>query len=421
MIDHRTLCGAALGLALLSLPTLAACPANPAGHDAAPPSRADARPEGGGREGAAPQGCSGTPGTYQTATFDLPGCNGLGPGSDGCYARALWDPARCCPGRPCSKLIVYWSGGVMNCDDTTTADRHFDAGTLPEGGYVADTLLAQIANRGLVAVCAEPFKDSDEAAKYPFYQELERSNLVMKTVRAGLSQVWSGSKLIISGVSHGASTPLVLVARQRVLREHADLWSGHDATALVLFDGISNPASLDRWLGQKLSDGTDDGARCDTWHKRFVQRYGDGNLACKHACTNKVCYCATPAHASDWEKDVAVSTADLKLQAPPSCDLFSPPSGDVFYRFVSCGGGLKPCDRVGLLPCGGVDLTNSDTVPDEQQVTAYDMVKDCPGVKKASYQSYPSCPHLLCGAGMGANFANCGVPDSLQWLESQGF
>lgn len=316
-------------------------------------------------------------GGVQVQAVALPACDGRGPGTEDCHYRLLIDPQFCSPSKPCDKLLVYWSGGEGGCR---------------LGTY--DGLLVTYSKAGYVAVCAQPYTTSDATGAHPFYVEFDRMDHILQTLRAraDVKAAWTGNKLLIGGVSHGASGPLIAIANKAALKNHAANWTGKTMTAILANDGISKAATLDSWASQ---DGS-----CATVHSRWVGRYGDG-APLLHLCSNGKCYCSNPAHKADWDKDnVQLGSAD----SPYTCSDVTPASGKtVLYRFVACSGGTAaPCGLLG------------DVIPDDQQSLAFDGIKACAGVT-ASYQRYANCPHTLCGA------KTCGGDDSLAWLVQQGF
>ncbi len=312
--------------------------------------------------------------------IDLAGCLGQGPGSEDCHARVAIDAGRCSPKKRCDRLLVFWAGGEQGC-----------ASGLYNG------ILDHHAGEGFVAACAQPFASSGEAGRYPYHQELERMHALMIAIRAlpEVAAIWDGSRLLISGVSHGGTAPLAAIAAGSTLRTRAAVWTGSAGTAVVLYDGISSPAALDAWAAQQSS--------CELWHLRIVGRYGDGSPLL-HSCTNGACHCANPPHAADWLKDtVALSSLAGGPKSPYGCEALTPAAGKVLYRFVSCGNALAACN-----------MLTGDLIPDEQQQAAHDGVMSCAGVE-ASYKSYPLCAHPACGTRL------CGGDDTLAWLATRGF
>jgi len=320
---------------------------------------------------------AGLPPADEFVPVDLAGCDGIGPGSEDCHLRLLWRPAAC-GGGACERLVVYWSGGEQTC---------------ATGNY--DPLLEHYADAGFVAVCGQVFTTSAEAGRYPYADELERTAHLIARARAEAGAAWDGSHLLIAGVSHGATAPAAAIAAGRVFRDDAAVWTGSQRTAVVLFDGISNPATLEEWTA--VQDG------CASWHRRFVGRYGDGDPLA-HSCSNGACYCSDPPHADDWARDVTVIGADTP-PSPYGCDDFSAATGEpILYRYVSCGGGAAP-------PCGSLGTI----IPDEQQSAPYEAIRGCDGIT-ASYQDLPACPHTACGG-----WDVCGGADAIAWLEDNGW
>ncbi len=294
------------------------------------------------------------------------------------------DAAQCCSDKPCDRLVVYWSGGTQNCE---TGDM--------------DDLIKNYADRGFVAACAQPYTTETEGGMYSYHVEFDRMNHIMQKLRADPALPWTGDKLLTAGTSHGGTAPLVIAASENVFKQHPGVWMGRTHTAMLLYDGISNPKTLEEWTGVQPA-----GSGCGLFHQRFVGRYGDGSPLI-HSCSNGACYCSNPAHSADWVKDTVVIGA-TEPPSPYTCDDFVPDSGNVLYRFASCSG------ATGAAACGYL----GDIVPDEQQDAPYQALKSCPGVV-ASYAQYPTCAHLVCG---GFNTTeNCGGEDGVQWLKANGW
>jgi hypothetical protein len=313
----------------------------------------------------------------QVVAVTLPGCGTLAPGVEDCHFRLQWDPAHC-GGGACERLLVYWSGGEQACAD---------------GSY--DPLMARYVEAGFVAACAQPFTTGDEAGQYPFTAEFPRMDLLTARIRAEAGAAWDGTHLLIAGVSHGGTAPVVAIASARAFHDHAAVWTGSTHTAVILFDGISNPATLEQFVGGETG--------CGLFHGRFVGRYGDG-APLAHGCANGACYCSTPAHAADWAGDTTV----IGATAPPSpytCDDFTGDGQTILYRYVSCGGeGAPVCN-----------LAGGDLIPDDQQLLPQQALAVCPGVT-TSYQDFPACAHTMC-----STWDSCGGADGVAWLEANGW
>jgi hypothetical protein len=186
-----------------------------------------------------------------------------------------------------------------------------------------------------------------------------------------------------------------------VFQNHASVWTGKTHTAFLLYDGISNPKTLEEWTGAQAS-----GSGCGLFHSRFVGRYADG-APLVHGCANGACYCSSPAHAAEWAKDTVVLGA-TEPPSPYQCADLVPAGVNLTYHFVSCSGspGATACGLLG------------DIIPDDQQKLAHDALAACPGAV-TNYVKYADCSHLLCGGF--ATTVNCGGDDGVTWLESNGW
>lgn len=320
-----------------------------------------------------------TPAANTWRGVTIPGCDGVGPGTEDCGYRTLWRPAAC--GGNCSRLVVYWSGGEQSCTD---------------GRY--DPLLEKWADAGFAVACAQPFMTSQESGRYPCADELERMDLLTRRVRADFGSAWDGRYLVIAGVSHGATAPVAAIAEGRAFVNRPDVWTGRDGTAVVLFDGISDPARLEASIG--LSDDP----ACPSWHSRFVGRYG-AKSPLVHSCANDACYCA--GGGAGWERDTLVvgQTAGPNWPASPyACDDFGTPDQRIAYRIVSCGGGQN-----------GLCAADGDIIPDDQQTRLSDALQTC-GDIAVTYADHPGCAHALCGS-----WDFCGGARAVDWLGTLGW
>lgn len=321
---------------------------------------------------------------YDVQAVAIPGCDGLAPGTEDCHFRLIRKKDTCCADKPCDRLMVYFAGGNQTCD---------------EGDM--DPLVQGYADHGFVAACAQPYTTEDEGGKYPYYQEVERMTHVVESIRSAAAGTWTGEKLAIGGTSHGGTAPMVVAASGKIFETRAAIWTGSTHTAFLMYDGISNPKTLEEWTGAQAA-----GSNCDLFHQRFVGRYADGSPL-THSCTNGACYCASPAHAADWAKDT-VLLGSTEPPTPYGCADFVPTGKTVMYRFASCSGspGSAACGLLG------------DIIPDEQQALAHDALAACSGAI-TNYAKYPECSHVLCG-GFNAS-VNCGGDDGIAWLEANGW
>ncbi len=329
-------------------------------------------------------------GGYDVKPVSIAGCAGRGPGSEDCHFRVMWDSAQCYSGHPCDRLVVFWAGGNQTCDDVDMNDR---------GDF--DPLLTNFVDRGFIAACAQPYTTEDEGGAHPYYMEWDRMHYLMQRLRTDLIEIWDGSHLLISGSSHGGTAPMIMIASHRALKDYDAVWTGTAHTAVIMFDGISNPRTLEEWAGNQ-----DAGSGCGLLHSRWVGRYADGSPLL-HSCSNDACYCSTPSHREDWALDT-ITPGAIDPTSPYTCTDFTQNSGQTLYRFVSCSGisGAAACSTL-----------SGDIVPDDQQSQLYESLKNCNGIT-ASYVHY-DCPHIYCG-GFNTS-ANCGGDDAIAWLQENGW
>jgi len=316
-----------------------------------------------------------------TAKFPVPGCNGLGPGTESCYYQIGYNDRLCSPQQPCTRLLIYWGGG----NETAQYGK-------------LDPLMEWWAAQGYIVMIGQTFTTSEESGLYPFFEEYARLTWMTNETRSYCQQqnLWSGEYLVIGGVSQGASAPPISIANSMAFRTAPQVWTGNISTAVVLFDGISSSASWEEWLG---SFSPKDYPLCWGMHSRAVSRYGDGTPK-RHSCRNDMCYCSNPPNAAMWAND----TIQLNSLAPPSpytCKSITPTTGEVYWFISSCSGakGSSPCEPLG------------DFVPDYEQSALYDSIKDCDGLS-ARYVIKQGCGHGRCGT------PQCGAQEANDWLRS---
>jgi hypothetical protein len=169
--------------------------------------------------------------------FEVEDCEGENGIDDPCYWRYQIDPDECSAASPCAKLVIAFSGGEMNCDDSYGND---------EAGY--SQALTRYSENGYVAVCAGVFLTNDLSATVPFNDEAKRIELVVDAIRASeiVASVWDGSELLFAGVSHGASAPAVVMARTTL--DDLPAFQGSKKTAACLHDGTYDVLATDQYL-----------------------------------------------------------------------------------------------------------------------------------------------------------------------------
>ena len=151
-----------------------------------------------------------------------------------CFWLGRFDPAQCSGPAPCDKLVILFSGGDMGCDNplSDAYNRIIDA-------YLADAF---------VFVCAGLLITNAAAGALPYNEEADRVNLLMQSITADpqIRQVWTGRDLLISGASHGATAPVIAMAR--TAHDAQSSWQGSRTTAACFYDGSYDAVALDGFL-----------------------------------------------------------------------------------------------------------------------------------------------------------------------------
>jgi hypothetical protein len=163
--------------------------------------------------------------------------------------------ASACLGARCSKLVVVFSGGEMGCDDGA--------------GYAG--VLAGYAARGYAAVCINSFETADGSGAVPYVDEASRIDVAVRAATAGpwARAYWTGEDLLLEGISHGATAPVILMARTAL--DDQPHWRGTHFTAGCFFDGIYDPQAT----SDLLATGVVGGRPCESpvSYQRGQERY----------------------------------------------------------------------------------------------------------------------------------------------------
>lgn len=302
-------------------------------------------------------------------------CNGLGPGNDSCYFQTAYNTRDCSVDSPCSRLFLYFCGGGMSVQD---------------GNY--DNRMNWWANQGYATGVFQPFNSSDEAGKYPYFMEYARLSFMVQQARDFYTSggLWTGEYLVVAGISHGATAPPISIAHNSGFKTSPNTWTGSISTAVVLFDGISNPSAFDDWLSLSPS--------CYFQHGRTVARYGDG-YPLEHSCNNHKCYCSNPSSKESWINDTLVIGLEDPL-SPYTCDSITLSSGKIYWYIVSCEGEGRPA-------CGPY----GDYVPSSQQSGLFNSIQQCTNIISEYYVD-STCGHSACGS------THCGASKAQEFLDS---
>jgi hypothetical protein len=205
-------------------------------------------------------------------TIVLDACRGETGVDEDC---TLVTDASACVDAKCSKLVVVFSGGEMGC--------------LSGQGYA--NVIAGYADRGYAAVCINYFETSEGSAVAPYVDEASRIDLAVREATSGAwaQAYWTGEDLLLEGISHGATAPVILMARTEL--DEAAHWRGSHFTAGCFFDGIYDTLAT----ADLLDSGAVGGKPCSApvSFDRVLERY------CGPGATAESCDLATNAKAQE--------------------------------------------------------------------------------------------------------------------------
>lgn len=248
--------------------------------------------------------------------------------------------ASACTGAPCSRLVVVFSGGEMGCASGA--------------GYSG--VLAGYAANGYAALCVNYFETEEGSGAMPYVDEAARIDLALREATTGpwAQAYWTGEDLLLEGISHGATAPLILMARTELdLQTH---WRGTRKTAGCFFDGIYDPVAT----ADLLATGGIGGAPCGLY-PRFLERYcGEGATAAT---------CDLPAQPK-VQVDTITGVLPVRFALP-------------HYRMFECGSGLRAC--IGDLVAGE---------PIEELCSRLDASP----LRSCTFSALPFDSHLTCHA-----------------------
>lgn len=210
--------------------------------------------------------------------------------------------ASACIGAPCSKLVVVFSGGEMGC--------------VTGPGY--SRVLAGYASRGYAAVCINYFESSAGSGVSPYVDEAARLDLAVREATQGAwaRAYWTGEDLLLQGISHGATAPVILMART-ALDEQAH-WQGTHFTAGCFFDGVYDQAATADLLATGANGGP---CTAPVSHARWLERY------CGPGATAASCDLTTEPKALE----------DTITRVPPRAFAIRD------FKMFECGSALRAC------------------------------------------------------------------------------
>lgn len=323
---------ALLALLVIAGSTSASCgsdessaPASTGGSAGADASAGSGGQAGGSEAGASAGGAAGSAdgGAQQEAgvtppaagTIDVLACKGVDGIDQKCSFRYQFDPQVCSTSNPCDKLVVFWGGGEMDCSKY-------------------DPILKAWSDAGYFATCVILFEDSDAAGLEPYFKEATRVDLSLRSVVDFGKAVWNGKDLMLAGISHGATAPVIAMARTAI--DDAAQWKGTRKTAACFFDGAYDVAATDELLGTG-----NDGGVCNAPvpHARVVGRYYS-SAPIVHSCANNKCAC-DPDHSPDMDQDSITGVAPSNFAVKQ-------------WKLIECGSAMDPCTQ-DILPKAPID------------------------------------------------------------------
>jgi hypothetical protein len=286
-------------------------------------------------------------------------CSATGPGTETCKYEFKLDPAKCA-GAKCKKMAIFFAGGQQTC---------------------TQSVLDAYSSAGYVAVCALLFETSTATGLYPYHAEAPRVDTVVRAITsdANLRAAWSGEELLFTGVSHGATAPVLAMARTK--SDDAAAWKGTTKTGACFFDGIYNIAALDTFLATGNA-----GAPClgppagILSHARAMGRYY-GAEPLSHACGNGKCAC-DPNHSPDIDLDTSETVAATEFAVRN-------------WKLIECGSAMPACSA-DVTPAAPIQAlcTKLDASPDHTCV----------------YDTMPTSSHLTC--------ATAGIDKCRTWFDA---
>jgi hypothetical protein len=251
--------------------------------------------------------------------------------------------ASACTGARCSKLVVVFSGGEMGC--------------VKGAGH--SKVLAGYAERGYAAVCINYFDDAEGSGSAPYIDEAARIDLAVREATTGpwAKAYWTGEDLLLEGISHGATAPVILMARTAL--DEQPHWHGSHFTAGCFFDGSYDQAAT----AALLESGGIFGAACKfpVAYTRWLERY------CGKGATAATCDLASHPKAK----------LDTLTDIPPAAWAIRD------FKLFECGSAMAAC--------------TGDIIPGPPIQQLCSQI-DAGPLHSCSFGSYPADSHLTCHA-----------------------
>jgi len=229
--------------------------------------------------------------------------------SESCYWNFRYDQKHCSVKKPCDKLVIYFSGGEMNCDDS------FDR---PHSQY--RKVLQSYVDDGYLAVCAGIFVTGQAAKELPYHGEAKRIDALLMDIRdsSTVKALWSGKHLLFAGISHGSTAPVIAMAHTTL--DNQSHWKGSVTTAACFHDGVYDVVATDKYMQQGEPH-----QRCNALRSSSLcNRYSDKAVSCP---------------------PLALSNKDVSLDSLK--DIRSAEFAIQNWKLVECGSALPACAENG--------------------------------------------------------------------------
>jgi hypothetical protein len=302
-----------------------------------------------GPRSALPFGRGGLAPRYVAGEAWIDDCQGLSGVGQKCYWFHRFNRNECgSRGRPCDKLVVFYAGGEQSCPQAVN----------DESGY--GQLAKDYADDGYVFACAQLFEDSTGAGMVPFHREADRVHRLQVEITSKLraANIWNGRRLLIAGVSHGGTAPVI--AMKHTGYDQTAFWKGTVKTGACFFDGSSDMYYTDSWFDRSPS--------CQTFRDRvFCERYGFGGG------------CEVGARTEDRDRDTISSPVVRAFRASASDFAIRD------WKLVECGSARTV----------GKCLLINDVLPAVPQQRLCQIIGGAPGYR-CSFESHPSVGHASC-------------------------
>ena len=286
----------------------------------------------------------GTPKTSIWDTIEVTDCVNKGAGTQSCFFTYRYDAPKC-GSKGCSRLMVFFSGGLMSCPDPADDSAY----------------LGKIAKLGFVSVCARLYEDSQGAGAFPYHLEAERVDAVLLAIsqHKDIQSAWTGEHLLLTGASHGATAPVAAMARTAL--EEQPHWKGSGVTGACFFDGIYD-------IPQFMTLLHENKCNAPVSYERTYSRY---------------CTWPNPSGPEEWPEPASCMTSGVIN------DSITELPGSVYavdhWKMIECGSAAAPC--------------TGDIVP-AKPIEAVCAQIDSEAGKECEYKSYASVSHVTCGRSL---------------------